>query len=80
MVKIITLSPDTIKLERLDRTKFKIVESSLKKKMIYVFRCHDVTECELWIYHIMLQLDNVNKSSPGKMQNLDYKYGSQSMV
>lgn len=40
MVKDIVLNPEYIRLERLDKTKFKILEFS-KKKMIYVFRCHD---------------------------------------
>jgi hypothetical protein len=49
LAKEIVLNPEYIKLERLDKTKFKIIENSRSKKEQYVFRCHDAKECEDWI-------------------------------
>ena len=40
--KHINLDPETTRLERLDKTKFKILDLSRNKKLLtFVFRCHD---------------------------------------
>lgn len=57
--KHINLDHDYTKLERVDKTKFKIVDSSRGKKVHFVFRCHDAQECELWIMKICGELDKM---------------------
>lgn len=69
MVKEINLNQETIKLERLDKTKFKILEHSKQKKMQYVFRCHDAQECDQWIYNIQTELE-IKQASPKKSGEL----------
>lgn len=75
MTKSIMIRSDT-KVERLDNTKFKII-SMEKKKTMYVFRCHDIKECDMWVGQILSQID---KLSSGKLSLGPNTVGSQSML
>ena len=75
LIKEIPLHPDTTRLERLDKTKFKIIHHTKQKKMQHVFRCHDSKECEDWVHVIINQIENLIKSPAYQKSN---KMGSQS--
>lgn len=80
--KHINLDPESTRLERIDKTKFKIVDfkANSNKKSNYIFRCHDVNECESWIMHIIQQLDKMRASymSADRQAQHQFKQGSQS--
>eukprot|EP00347_Sterkiella_histriomuscorum_P012122 403369810 len=79
--KHIHLDPENTKLERLDKTKFKVIDFRGGKKHIFVFRCHDANECETWIMQICNMLDKMKNKLPSDKQALNqFKQGSQSHV
>jgi hypothetical protein len=62
------MTPDCTKLERLDRTKFKLTFNNIlkAKKDLFIFRCHDTKECDLWVVKIQTELDKLKVGSPFK--------------
>ena len=65
-MKDIELSTET-RLERLDKTKFKIsiahIAAQKKVEKIYIFRCNDEKQCEDWIFKISNEIDKVKGQS-----------------
>ena len=78
-LKQIVLNPDTIRLERLDKTKFKIQDCSKNKRSNFVFRCYDDRQCEQWVLIISQEIEKLRGMSPDlRLQH--FKQGSQSQV
>lgn len=82
--KHINLDPESTRIERLDKVKFKIIDfkANVNKKSHYIFRCHDAQECDTWIMQIIHQLDKMRASYMSGAQHalVMQKQGSQSHV
>lgn len=64
--KHVILDPEITRLERPDKTKFRIVLFIKGKKQSYEFRCHDANECDTWVLKIANELDKHKNMSPDK--------------